>query len=57
MLTRNMLRIGEGKLKTFYPEAGRAHRRRNMDDEARNEEEINFQKTFYTMEDLVKNLF
>ena len=57
MLTRNKLRRGEGILKSFDPEAGRAHRRRNMDDDVRNEEELKFCKTFYTMEDRVENLF
>jgi len=50
MVTRNKILRGEGKLKSFDPEAGRAHRRRNMEDEeAHHEEERNFCKTFYTM--------
>ena len=56
MLTRNMLRIGEGKLKTFYPEVGCAHQRRNMDDDVINEEELKFHKTFYNMVDRVEKL-
>ena len=54
MLTRNRLRRSEGALKSFDLEAGRAHRRRNMDDDVRNEEELNFHKIFYTMEDQVE---
>jgi len=33
MLTRNKLQRGEGKLKSFDPEVGRAPRRWNMADE------------------------
>jgi hypothetical protein len=33
MLTRAKLKEGEGKLKTFNPEIGRATRRRKMEDE------------------------
>ena len=57
MLTRNKIRRGEGKLRSFDPEAERAHRRRNMDDDELNEEELNFCKTFYTMADWVEKLF
>ena len=57
MLTRNRLQRGEGKLKSFDLEAGHAHRRRNMEDDGRNEEELNFRKTFYTMVDRVEKLF
>ena len=57
MLNRNRLRRGEGTLKYFYPEVGRAHRRRNMDDDVRNEEELNFHKTFYTPADQVEKFF
>ena len=42
MLTRNRLRRGEGKLKYFDPDTGRAHQRRNMDEDVQNEEELNF---------------
>ena len=57
MLTRSWLRRGEGTLKSFDPEAGRAHWRRNMDDDVRNEDELKFRKTFYTMSDRVEKLF
>ena len=57
MLIRNRLRRGEGKLKSFDPEVGCAHRRRNMADEkACYEEELNFHKTFYTMAENVRQL-
>ena len=49
MLTRNRLQTGEGELEPFDPEAGHAHQRRNMDEEAQIEEERNFCKTFYSM--------
>ena len=57
MLTRNRLRRGEGKINSFDLEAGRAHRRRNMDDDVQNEEELKFWKTFYTMADRVEKMF
>ena len=59
MLTRNKLRRGEGELKYFDLEAGRARRRRNMgeEDDVRYEEEVNFRKTFYTMADCVEKMF
>jgi len=57
MLTRSRLRRGEGTLQACDPEAGRARQRRNMGDEDRNEEELNFRKTFYTMADRVERLF
>ena len=57
MLTRNRLRRGEGTQKSFDSEVGRAHQRRNMDDNVQNEEELNFRKTFYTMVDRVDKLF
>ena len=44
MLTINKLRRGEGTLQSFDPEAGHAHQRRNMDDDLRNKEELNFRK-------------
>ena len=57
ILTINRLRRGEGKLKCFDLEAKCAHERRNMDDDVRNEEELKFCKTFYTMADRVEKLF
>ena len=57
MLTINRLQIGEGMLQYFDPEVGRAHQRRNMDDDARHEKELNFHKTLYTMADWVEKLF
>ena len=57
MLTTNRLRRGEEKLKYFDPKSRRAHRRRNMDVDARNEEDLNFRKTFYTLADRVEKLF
>ena len=50
MLTRDRIQRGEGELEPFDPEAGQAHRRRNMaKDEAHIEEERNFRKTVYSM--------
>ena len=57
MLTINRLRRGKGKLNSFDPKVGHAHQRINMDDNVRNEEELNFHKTFYTMADWVEKLF
>jgi hypothetical protein len=46
MLTRAKLKAGEGKLKTFNPEIGRATRGRKMDDEERCvEHEKNFTRS------------
>ena len=56
MLTRSRLRRGKGTLQAFDPEEGRAHQRRNMGDEDRNEEELNFRKTFYNMAYQVQKL-
>jgi len=57
MLTRNRLRRGEGKLKSFDPEAGHAHRKKNMaDEEACHQDELNFCKTLYTMAENVGQL-
>ena len=57
MLTRNRLRRGEGKLNYFDPEVGHAHRRRNMDDDVQNEEELKLCKRFYTVAYRVEKLF
>ena len=57
MLTKNRLRRGEGKLKYFVPGSRHVHRRRNMDDDVRNEEEKKIGKKFYTMADRVEKLF
>ena len=51
MLTISRLRRDEGTLQNFDPEVGRACQKRNMGDEDWNEEELNFCKTFYTIED------
>lgn len=50
VITREKLQRGEGKLKSFDPEAGRATRRGKMaDEDARLEEERNYRKAFYAM--------
>lgn len=57
MLIRNKLQRGEGELEPFNPEAGRAPRRINMDeDEAHIEEKRNFRKTFYSMAENISQL-
>lgn len=57
MLTRNRFRRGEWKLKSFNPEVGNAHRRRNMaNEEAHYEEKHNYRKIFYTMAEKVNQL-
>jgi hypothetical protein len=56
MLTRAKFKEGEGKLKTFNPEIGRANQRRKMDDEERHvEHEHNFHKILYRMSYMVEN--
>ena len=57
MITRDKLQRGEGTLRSFDPEAGCAHPRRNTDDDVQNEEELNFRKTFYTMVDRIEKFF
>jgi len=57
MLTKNMLQIGEGKLKSSYVEEGHTHRRRKIAyEEVHYQEELNFCKTFYTMAEIVGQL-
>jgi hypothetical protein len=58
MLTRAKLKAGEGKLKTFNPEIGRATRGRKMEmKKASSEHEKNFHKIFLPMSDMVEKLF
>ena len=47
MLTRLKLKRGEGVLDAFNPEIGRAHRRKKIVDEYREEDEKAFCKDFY----------
>ena len=50
MLTRAKHKQGEGTLKTFNPEVGRASRRKKMEEEDKcDEQEKNFHMVFYRM--------
>jgi hypothetical protein len=58
MLTRAKHKQGEGTLKTFNPEVGRASRRKKMaEEDKRDEQEKNFHMVFYHMSEMVKRMY
>jgi hypothetical protein len=58
MLTRAKHKQGEGTLKTFNHEIGRASRKKKMDEEDKHDEhEKNFHMVFYWMSDMVEQMY
>jgi hypothetical protein len=58
MLTRAKHKQGEGTLKTFNPEVGRASRRKKMaEEDKRDEQEKNFHMVFYRMSEMVERMY
>jgi hypothetical protein len=58
MITRAKHKHGEGTLKTFNPEVGRASRRKKMAKEyKRDEQEKNFHMVFYRMSKMVERMY
>ena len=58
VLTRSRIKRGEVQLETSNPEIGHAHRRNKLaDEDYQEEDEKDFHKVFYQMEDMVEFFF